>query len=182
MRKGFCPIRPQFIACSGDPTADHGNDAECWGIWRVDPGPRGLPLQKYRPGMKSAPAGWNIDASSFWMEEHGLLMESPEFPLPPGRYLVTGYRAVTTVLTVSSDGSWRLDEGTLYDVIHLPCRSAKYEPINFISGAGGPENANTSDFPVKPGEVMPDVPACKKSVYGVIFIIGVPEIKRQKNK
>jgi hypothetical protein len=34
------------------------------------------------------------------LEEHGLIMEKPAFPLPPGHYLGTGNRDVTTVLTI----------------------------------------------------------------------------------
>lgn len=66
--------------------------------------------------MTTAPAGWTFDKNNWWLEEHGLIMESPYFPLPPGRYLVTGGRLVTTGLTITEDGRWKLDEGTLYDV------------------------------------------------------------------
>jgi len=61
-------------------------------------------------------------------------MEKPTFPLPPGKYLVTGDRKVTTVLTIQpkdKDGNqrWELADGaTLYDVTHLGCRSARYKP------------------------------------------------------
>lgn len=84
-------------------------------------------------------------------------MESPDFPLKPGRYLVTGARSVTTGLTVEPNGQWKLDEGTLYDVTHLPCRSARYNPINPQQqgvGGGSPAAANPKDFPVKPGAAM----------------------------
>jgi len=47
-----------------------------------------------------APAQWNFDSSDWWLEKHGLIMEKPVFPLSPGKYLVTGDREVTTVLTV----------------------------------------------------------------------------------
>lgn len=82
----------------------------------------------------------------------GLIMESPNFPLKPGRYLVTGARSVTTGLTVEPNGHWKLDKGTLYDVTHLPCRSARYNPVE--QGGGSPAAARLSDFPVKPGAVM----------------------------
>ena len=53
-----------------------------------------------------------------------------------GKYLVTGDREVTTVLTVQADGTnWELLEGTLHDVTHLPCRSARY--IATGGSAGG---------------------------------------------
>ena len=61
----------------------------------------------------------------WWMEENGLLMESPDFPLPEGQYLVTGGRETQAVLKVSGD-SWSLShEAKLSDVTHLPCRSAR---------------------------------------------------------
>ena len=48
-------------------------------------------------------------------------------------YLVTGGRFVTTVLTIANQGTtWSLDAkdgATLYDVTHLPCRAARYEPL-----------------------------------------------------
>ena len=103
----------------------------------------------------------------------GLIMESPSFPVPPGRYLVTGGRSVTTGLTVQADGSWKLDEGTLYDVTHLPCRSARYNPIDDDNGAAGsPAAARLSDFPVRPGAEMPPIPGTKKQDYAVLFVIG----------
>ena len=96
-------------------------------------------------------------------------MESPKFPLKPGRYLVTGARSLTTGLTVQADGTWKLDEGTLYDVTHLPCRSARYNPV---SESGSPAAARLSDFPVKPGAEMPPIPGTKKQDYAVLFLIG----------
>ena len=123
-----------------------------------------------------APAGWKFDAKDWWLEEHGLIMEAPEFPVPPGRYLVTGGRQVTTVLTVNpkdADGNqnWMLDDGAkLYDVTHLPCRSARYTPN---SGGGSPVTAKQSDFPVAPGAEMPAVQGCDKQDYAVLFVVGV---------
>ncbi len=77
-----------------------------------------------------APKGWQFDKKDWWLEEHGLIMEKPDFPMPPGRYMVTGGREVTTVLTVDADGGWKLDNGAkLYDVTHLPCRSARYTQV-----------------------------------------------------
>lgn len=98
-------------------------------------------------------------------------MESPTFPLPAGRYLVTGGRAVTTGLTVDEKGSWKLDEGSLYDVTHLPCRAARYNPSSSEEG-GSPAAARLSDFPVKPGAIMPSIPGTNKQDYAVLFIIG----------
>ena len=69
-----------------------------------------------------------FDQSDWWLEEHGLIMEKPDFPLPAGKYVVTGDREITTVLTIAADGdAWTLDEA-LRDVTHLPCRSARYTP------------------------------------------------------
>lgn len=99
----------------------------------------------------------------------GLIMESPDFSLKPGRYLVTGAREVTTGLTVEPDGRWKLDKGTLYDVTHLPCRSARYNPI---SEKGSPSSANPRDFPVRPGAEMPPIPGTDKQDYAVLFVIG----------
>ena len=77
---------------------------------------------------------------------------------------------VTTGLTVDSDGGWKLDEGTLYDVTHLPCRSARYTPIP--EGGGSPLTAKQSDFPVAPGATMPTVQGCDKQDYAVLFLVG----------
>ena len=165
----FRRIPTQFIAALGDPTASQGTGAESWGLWRVDPGPRGVYLRDYERALKSkgnvAPAGWTFDDNDWWVEEHGLIMEKPDFPLPDGRYLVTGDRQVTTMLTVEN-GAWKLYEGSLYDVTHLPCRSARY------SGSD-PTRANQRDFPVKPGAVMPSVEGAEKQDYAVLFVIGV---------
>ena len=165
----------QFIAALGDPNAKSGTGADPWGLWNVDPGPRGVWLRDYENKLVKtgghAPDGWKFDANDWWLEEHGLIMESPKFPIQPGRYLVTGYRDVISGLTIATDGSWRLDEGTLYDVTHLPCRAARYTPRP--GETGGPQTAMMSDFPVKPGAVMPEVSGCNKQDYAVLFLIGV---------
>ena len=96
-------------------------------------------------------------------------MEKPE-PLPAGRYMVTGGREVTTLLTVEDNGSWNLAEGCLQDVTHLPCRSARYVPLD--AGAS-PGSANPGDFPVRPGGAMPDVSGCKRQDYWVVFVTAV---------
>ena len=80
--------------------------------------------------------------------------------------LHSGGRGVTTGLTIRRDGSWKLDDGhSLYDVTHLPCRSARYR-------GGSPRDARVSDFPVRPGAVMPSVPGCDKQDYSVLFLVG----------
>jgi hypothetical protein len=124
-----------------------------------------------------APARWKFDGTDWWLEEHGLIMEQPIFPLPPGKYLVTGARDVTAVLTIHSsdrngDRRWELDKGaTLYDVTHLACRSARY-----TLGAGGscsPEKAPEAAFPVVPGGAMPPVEGCTKQDYAVLIVTGM---------
>ena len=175
--------RAQFIAALGDPTASEGTISEdgSWGLWPVDPGPRGVWLRDYKKdilqsetGQDRAPAGWTFDPQNWWLEEHGLIMEAPDFPLKEGQYLVTGGRMVTTTLTIDKGGKWKLDEGTLYDVTHLPCRSARYQPIagGGEDGAGSPVAANPRDFPVTPGAVMPSVSGAKQLDYAVLFVVG----------
>ena len=74
-------------------------------------------------------AQWKFDSADWWVEEHGLIMEKPDSPVPPGKYIVTGDREVTTVLTghpmdKGGDQRWELDDGaTIHDVTHLRCRS-----------------------------------------------------------
>ena len=93
-------------------------------------------------------------------------MEKPEFPMPPGKYLVTGDRQVTTTLTISEKDakgvqSWSLgDNAKLYDVTHLPCRSARYTPSG---GTCTPDTELEIQFPVSPGAVMPEQKGCKKA-------------------
>lgn len=98
----------------------------------------------------------------------GIIMESPSFPLKAGRYLVTGGRSTTTGLTVDNNGNWKLDEGSLYDVTHLPCRSARYTPVSEAL----PKDARRADFPVRPGAEMPSVDGCTKQDYAVLFLVG----------
>lgn len=181
----------QFIAALGDPGARSGTGAETWGLWREDPGPRGVRLNggyaKLVQAEGRAPAGWTFDKDDWWLEEHGLIMETPG-PLPASkfvregermrlvapkrRYVVTGDREVTSVLTVHNDGHWELSKGTLYDVTHLPCRSARYMPAS--PGAScTPAQANGANFPVRPGAEMPSVDGCAKQDFAVLFVVGV---------
>ena len=177
----FRRIEPQYIAALGDPGAKSGSGAQSWGLWSQDPGPRGCKLDRY-PELKAtgvAPAQWKFDAKDWWLEEHGLIMEKPTFPLPPGQYLVTGDRTATTVLTIhpkDKDGNqrWELADGaTLYDVTHLGCRSARYTPMASHDSCS-PENARKTGYPVVPGVAMPDVKGCHKQDYTVLIVIGLP--------
>jgi hypothetical protein len=179
----FRRVPTQFIAAMGDPKASSGTGAQSWGIWRVDPGPRGVRLERFeqlQAAGGTAPARWQFNTKDWWLEEHGLIMEAPDFDLAAGKYLVTGDRAVTTVLTIhpkDADGAqrWELADGAkLYDVTHLPCRSARYTPAS--NGAScSPAKARKSDFPVTPGAAMPAVEGCAKQDYAVLFVIAVAE-------
>jgi hypothetical protein len=177
----FKRIPTEFIAALGDPAASSGSGAQLWGRWRLDPGPRGVRLDRYER-LKSAggvsPAQWKFDRTDWWLEEHGLIMEKPEFPLSPGKYLVTGDREVTAVLTVHPGDPegvqrWELDRGaTLHDVTHLPCRSARYTPATRESECS-PDRAPRSAFPVTPGAAMPPIEGCSKQDYAVLLVIGL---------
>ena len=186
--KRLSPI--QFIAALGDPKATSGTGAQEWRLWREDPGPRGVYLKDYDRKVAAkggiAPAGWTMPANEFWVEEHGLLMEVPgPLPLqkferegdkmkvvaPEKRYVVTGDRKVTSVLTVAADGRWSLSEGSLYDVTHLPCRTGVYTAAS--GGSCKPAEAMQSAFPVKPGALMPKFDGCNTADWAVLFVIGV---------
>lgn len=176
----FKRIPTQFIAALAEPGARSGTGAESWGVWRVDPGPRGVWLKHFELLKTTGgitPASWRFDPDDWWLDENGLIMEHPEYPLPAGRYLVTGRREVTSILTVhpadaQGHQAWELSPGTtIHDVTHLKCRSARYRPE--AGGVCSPEGADRSVFPIVPGAVMPAVPGCSKQDYTVLFIIGV---------
>src|SRR6202049_1874816 len=127
----FRRIEPQYIAALGDPGATSGNGAQSWGFWNQDPGPRACKLDHYdqlKAAGGVAPSQWKFDPADWWLEEPGLKMAKATLPRPPGKYLVTGDRKVTTVLTIQpkdKDGNqrWELADGaTLYDVTHVVCR------------------------------------------------------------
>jgi hypothetical protein len=177
----FKRIPTEFIAALAEPGATSGSNAQSWGLWPLDPGPRGVRLNNYER-MKAAgnvaPSKWKFDSKDWWLEEHGLIMENPVFPLSAGKYMVTGDREMTSVLTIhpmDKDGNqhWELDNGaTLYDVTHLACRSAKYTPLTSNSSCS-PSRAKQTDFPVIPGGPMPPVEGCNKLDYAVLLVIGV---------
>src|SRR5277367_4430402 len=178
----FRRIEPQFIAALGDPGATSGSGAQSWGVWSQDPGPRACKLDHYsqlKAAGGVAPSQWKFDAKDWWLEEHGLIMEKPTFPLPPGKYLVTGDRDVTTVLTIhpkDKDGNqrWELANGaTLYDVTHLVCRPALYTTTT-ANNSCSPANVRTTGFPVNPGAAMPVVNGCRKQDYEVLIVVGLP--------
>ena len=182
----FKRIPTQFIAALAEPGATSGTGAEKWGVWTVDPGPRGVWLKNFaelKAAGGVAAAKWTFDANDWWLDENGLIMEQPAFPLAPGQYLVTGRRQATAILTIhppDAEGrhAWELgNQATIYDVTHLKCRSARYTPT--AGESCSPEAANQSVFPVAPGAVMPEVPGCNKLDYTVLFIIGVAWDQKQ---
>lgn len=181
-RPKFQRIPTQYIAALGEPGASSGSGAQLWGLWPLDPGPRGIKLDQYEKLKSSGgmtPAHWPFDATDWWLEEHGLIMEQPVFPVPPRKYVVTGGRDAIAVLTIhpadkNGNTRWELDHGaTLYDVTHLGCRSARYLPAKGV-GSCSPVNAQQGAFPVAPGAEMPPVNGCKKQDYAVLLVIGVP--------
>ena len=67
------------------------------------------------------------------------------------------------ILTIEGD-NWQLEgDHTLYEVTHLPCRSAVYTGCS-------PTGIDMNDFPVTPGAAMPAVTGCSKTDYAVLFI------------
>ena len=176
----FVSVPTQYIAALGSSAATSGSDAATWGLWAVDPGPRGVwtrNLQSLLDTGGLAPSGWQYDPAAWWLEEHGLIMEQPGFPLAAGQYVVTGGREVTAVLTVAApDASgqqvWSLSDGaTIYDVTHLRCRAALYTAAQGQSCT--PDNTPTGVFPMSPGEAMPTVAGCNKQDYQVLIVTGM---------
>ena len=175
------PGDTQYIAALADPNATSGTGAQSWGIWTVDPGPRGIKASEFETLLSEtglAPEGWQFDPAAWWLEEHGLIMEAPTFPLPPGQYVVTGARQVTTVLTIdpadaTGQQAWRLADGaSLYDVTHLRCRAALYT-ARTGSQSCSPEKTPISDFPMSPGLAMPTIDGCNKQDYQVLIVLGM---------
>ena len=180
--KVFKQVPTQFIAALGDPTATSGDGAEQWGLWPVDPGPRGVRLKNYRLMLSDGgvtPARWKFDENDWWLEENGLIMEQPQFPLMPGQYIVTGLREAFAMLTIhepddTGNQRWELDKGAnLYDVTHLGCRSARYTPIG-ERGTCTPAKAPRDAFRIRPGAEMPPVEGCVKQDYHVLFVVALP--------
>ena len=176
----FVPGPTQYIAALGDKAAKAGTDAGSWGFWAVDPGPRGVWVKDYPALMANggvAPDGWQFRPEGWWLEEHGLMMEGPSFDLPAGRYVVTGGREVTAVLTVGEADAegrqdWALSDGaSVYDVTHLGCRAAIYTPLEGQECL--PEKTPLQVFPMSPEVKMPDVEGCRKVDYQVLIVVGM---------
>ncbi|MCB1430289.1 MAG: hypothetical protein KDJ66_14385 [Nitratireductor sp.] len=170
----------QYIAALGDPNARSGDNAQDWGLWAVDPGPRGVQISDLPQLAASGgvtDSGWKFDPSAWWLEEHGLVMEAPTFPLAAGKYVVTGGRETTSVLSVEAPDSngkqaWSLADGAnIHDVTHLRCRAALYTARN-ATQACMPDRATASAFPMGPGISMPSVTGCNKREYQVLIVLG----------
>lgn len=178
----YYPIKTQYIAALAPAGATSGTGAETWGIWRVDPGPIGVWLRLYQMLRKAgniAPAGWRFDLDDWWLDENGLIMKAPDFPIPPGKYLVTNGEENASLLTIdppdqNGNQNWSLNnEMTIGDVTHGPCRSARYTPIG-ASGTCTPENADRSVFPLELGKELPAVKDCNRKIYAVLIVFGYP--------
>lgn len=177
----FVRIPTQYIAALGDPQASSGTDAETWGLWEIDPGPRGVYLEDYADLVANdavAQDGWTFDPAAWWLEEYGRIMEAPTFPLPAGQYVVTGGRDVVSVLSVEEPDAvgkqaWSLADGAnVYDVTHLGCRAALYTEKE-TGKTCTPDKAPISVFPMTAGTTMPAVEGCNKQDYQVLIVVGM---------
>ncbi len=102
-RPKYQRILTQYIAAQGEPGATSGSGAQLRGLWPLDPGLRGIKLDTYDKlkstgGMTTA--RWLFNSTDWWLEEHGLIMEQPVFPVPSRKYVVTGGRDAIAVLTI----------------------------------------------------------------------------------
>jgi len=181
-QKKFRRVRNQYIAALAPADATSGTGAETWGIWRVDPGPIGVWLRFYQLLRKAgniAPADWRFDIDDWWLDENGLIMRAPDFPISPGQYYVTNGEDHIALLTIdppdqNGKQGWSLSDGkTIGNVTHGPCRSARFTPVG-ASGSCSPENANLDAFPLKPGEQVPEVSQCNRQIYAVLIVFGFP--------
>jgi len=179
----FKRVRSQYIAALGPTDANSGDNAHTWGHWPVDPGPIGVRLrdfEKLESNGGVGPMGWAFDPDDWWLDENGLIMMAPNFPMPSGRFLVTNAIDNVALLTVAApdaDGkqAWDLsDERTLDDVTHKKCRSARYHAAS--EGADcTPAQADQGVFPLAPDQDPPDVAGCDRLVYSVPIIFAVEE-------
>ena len=124
-------------------------------------------------------SGWRFDIDDWWLDENGLIMRAPDFPISAGQYYVTNGENQIALLTIEApdkDGkqAWSLSDGkTIKDVTHGPCRSARYTPMG-ASGTCTPEKADLADFPLKPGEEVPPIEMCNRQIYAVLIVFGFP--------
>ena len=183
----FRRVRSQYIAALSAPDATEGDNAHTWGHWPVDPGPLGVWLRDYEQLVSTGgigPGGWPFDKDDWWLDENGLLMMSPNFPMPSGRFLVTNAIDNVAMLTVEAPDSngkqaWFISDGrTLGDITHEKCRSARYRPAAGGSSEGvdcSPAIVQRDVFPLAPGEDPPAVKGCERVVYAVPIIFAVEE-------
>jgi len=65
----FQAVQTQFIAARGEPLSSAGVGADQWGLWRVDPGPRGVRLGHFsalEAGGGVAPrGGWQFNPNDW---------------------------------------------------------------------------------------------------------------------
>ena len=175
-------IQTQYIATLAPAGATSGIGAETWGIWTVDPGPIGVWLRFYQTLRKAgniAPSGWRFNVDDWWLDENGLIMKAPNFPISAGQYYVTNGEEHISLLTVKQPDAegrqaWSLSNNkTIADVTHGPCRSARYTPEE-SSGTCSPDDVNRTVFPLKPGEAPPLVRGCNRKQYSVLIVFGLP--------
>ena len=178
----FRRIKTQYIATQAPSDKSFGTGAETWGIWKVDPGPIGVWLKFYQALQKAgniAPSGWRFNIDDWWLDENGLIMKAPQFPMPPGGYYVTNGEKNISLLMIGKPDSmgkqtWSLsDSKTIADVTHGPCRSARYRPDG-EKGTCSPEYADRTAFPLAPGEAPPLVMGCNREKYAVLIVFGKP--------
>jgi hypothetical protein len=170
-----------YIAALADPSASEGTGAENWGLWRTDPGPIGVRLPYFDAMMEAGgygPTGWQLDLNDWWLDENGILMKAPDFPMPPSQFYVTNGEGSYSLLTVEQPDeagrqAWRLSRLTIADVTHGPCRAGRYRPT---AGQGSCTPASVSDdqFPLPLGAEPPTVENCDMVEYEVLIIFGVP--------
>ena len=171
----------QYIAALADPSATSGNNAETWGWWSRDPGPFGVPLSYYDRIQQMGgrgPGGWGFDLDDWWLDENGILMEPPEFPMPAGAFYVTNGEGSYALLTVSDadDGghkAWSLNRLNIGGVTHGPCRAGRYSPVG-ATGTCAPDIIDQAIFPLPLGAEPPAVRGCNMVEYEVLIIFGVP--------
>ena len=175
-------IQTQYIATLAPAGATSGIGAETWGIWTVDPGPIGVWLRFYQTLRKAgniAPSGWRFNVDDWWLDENGLIMKAPNFPISAGQYYVTNGEEHISLLTVKQPDAegrqaWSLSNNkTIADVTHGPCRSARYTPEK-SSGTCSPDDVNRTVFRLKPGEAPPLVRGCNRKQYSVLIVFGLP--------
>ena len=113
-RTRFKRIPTQYIAALSDPYANSGSNAQSWSLWRQDPGPRGVSLDHYerlKAAGGVAPAQWKFESTDWWLEEHGLNMEQPEWCFRNQLLLLRSYLVLTKPLSL--------------DIQHQRCVSVK---------------------------------------------------------